>query len=374
MAEAAGKGEYVVGLDLGGTKILAGVFSSSLECVATAKLSTKSQRGVDKVVERIARCIQDAVDEADLSLRQIKGVGIGAPGAVDFEAGTVIFAPNLEGWKDVPLKKTLEKHLELPVFVENDCNISALGVYSAELKAKPHSMVGIFVGTGIGGGIVLDGKLYSGFGHTAAEIGHMVIDVNGPKCGCGNKGCFEALASRTAIFQQIKAGIKDGEKTMLTEMLGNDLDDLRSGDLRKAIRRGDKFVDKVIEGAAEYIGIATANLVNILNPEVVVLGGGVIQALADEMMSVIIETAKDYAMPGAMRGSRSSLPSSAITPGLPAGPCWLAGKSSEVSMSEPVSNHSPEQALRSGAIGRVSLVFCALPLVALALMPLFKPG
>jgi glucokinase len=278
------------------------VFIHSLECIGTAKLSTKSTRGVDKVVERIARAAQDAVDEADLTFKQIAGVGIGAPGAVDFEAGTVIFAPNLEGWKEIPLKKDLEKILGVPVFVENDCNISALGVYVAELKSKPRSMVGIFVGTGIGGGLIIDGELYSGSGHTAGEIGHMVLEISGPKCGCGNKGCFEALASRTAIFQQIKAGVKDGQKTLLTEMLGDDLADLRSGDLRKAIRRGDKFVDRIIEGAAEYIGIATANLVNILNPEVVVLGGGVIEALADEMMSVIIETAQDYAMPGALKG------------------------------------------------------------------------
>jgi glucokinase len=296
------KAEYIVGVDLGGTKVLAGVFKNSLECVGTAKVSTKSQRGVDKVIERIGRCIKDAVDEADLSLKQIGGVGIGAPGAVDFEAGTVIFAPNLEGWKDIGLKKELEKLLDVPVFVENDANIAVLGVHVAELKAKPRHVVGIFVGTGIGGGLVLNGELFSGANHTAGEIGHMVVDVNGPKCGCGNKGCLEAVASRTAIFQQIKAGVKDGEKTILTEMLGDDLSDLRSGDLRKAIRRGDKFVDRIIEGAAEYIGIATANLVNILGPEVVVLGGGVIEALADEMMSVIVETANDYAMPGTMKG------------------------------------------------------------------------
>lgn len=302
MADSSTKAEYVVGVDLGGTKILSGVFDHSLECIGTAKLSTKSQRGVDRVVERIARCAQDAVDEADLTLKQVAGIGIGAPGAVDFNSGTVIFAPNLEGWKEIPLKKELEKTLGVPVFVENDCNISALGVYAVELKSKPHSMVGIFVGTGIGGGLIIDGELYSGSGHTAGEIGHMVLEVNGPKCGCGNKGCFEALASRTAIFQQIKAGVKDGQKTLLTEMLGDDLADLRSGDLRKAIRRGDKFVDRIIEGAAEYIGIATANLVNVLNPEVVVLGGGVIEALADEMMSVIVETATDYAMPGALKG------------------------------------------------------------------------
>ena len=302
MAESNSKTDHVVGVDLGGTKILAGVFDHSLETIGTAKLSTKSQRGVDEVVERIARCVRDAVDEADLNLKQVAGVGIGAPGAVDFATGTVIFAPNMEGWKEVPLKKELEKQLGVPVYVENDCNISALGVYVAELKSKPRHVVGIFVGTGIGGGLIINGELYSGVGHTAGEVGHMVLEVNGPKCGCGNKGCFEALASRTAIFQQIKAGIKDGQKTILTEMLGNDLADLRSGDLRKAIRRGDKFVDRIVESASEYIGIAVANLVNILNPEVVVLGGGVLEALADEMMSVILETASDYAMPGSMKG------------------------------------------------------------------------
>jgi len=302
MAETSGKGAYYIGVDLGGTKILSGVFDHTLECIGTTKLSTKSQRGVDAVIERVARCIRDAVDEADLSFKQVAGVGIGAPGAVNFAEGRVIFAPNLEGWKDVALKKNLEKMIDVPVFVENDCNIAALGVHVTELKAKPKSLIGIFVGTGIGGGLIINGDLYPGFNHTAGEIGHMVLDVNGPKCGCGNKGCFEALASRTAIFQQIKAGVKDGEKTLLTDMLGDDLDDLRSGDLRKAIRRGDKFVEKVVEGAAEYVGIGVANLVNIFSPEVVVLGGGVIEALADEMMSVIVETAQDYAMPGTMKG------------------------------------------------------------------------
>src|SRR5438876_2150548 len=298
----ASKENYVVGIDLGGTKILAGLFDASLECIGTAKVSTKAQRGLDNVISRIERCVRDAVDEADLSIKQVAGVGIGAPGAVDFGTGTVMFAPNLEGWKDVPLKKDLEKQLGVPVFVENDGNIAVLGVHVVELKSKPRSVVGIFVGTGIGGGLIIQGELFSGFNHTAGEIGHMVIDVNGPKCGCGNRGCFEALASRTAIFQRIKAGVKEGEKTLLTEMLGDGLEDLRSGDLRKAIRRGDKFVSKIIEQTAEYIGIGVANLVNVLGPEVVVLGGGVMEALADEMLDVITKTAKARAMPGTIRG------------------------------------------------------------------------
>lgn len=295
------KQDLLVGVDLGGTKILAGVFTPQLKLLQSTKLSTKSERGFDAVVERIARCVRDAVDEADLSLKQVRGIGIGAPGAIDPDSGEVIFAPNLQ-WKGAPLKKALEKALDIPVFVENDCNICTLGVYEAELKAKPRNVVGIFLGTGVGGGLILEGKLYGGFNRTAGEVGHMVLQVGGPKCGCGNNGCFEALASRTAIFREIQRAVKDGGRTVLTDMLGDNLEDLKSGDLRKALRKGDKLVEKVVESAAEYTGIAVANLINIFNPEVVIVGGGVIDALEDEMMSIIVETAMDYAMTGTTRG------------------------------------------------------------------------
>jgi glucokinase len=301
MAESNGKRDHFIGVDLGGTKILAGVFNAQLKCLGKVKMSTKPERGPDGVLERVARCVQEVVDECDLKFDSIKAVGIGAPGAVDPVEGRMIFAPNLK-WEDVPLKKTLEKLVGLPVFAENDCNACALGVYETELDPRPRSMVGIFLGTGIGGGIVLDGKPYSGFNRTAGEIGHMILDVNGPKCGCGNKGCFEALASRTALFRKIQTAVKEGQKTVLTDMLGPDLTDMRSGDLRKALRRGDKFVEKIVEEAAEYTGIAVANVINLLNPEVVVLGGGVMDQLADEMLSIIVETAKDYALPGTMKG------------------------------------------------------------------------
>ena len=295
------KGEYIVGVDVGGTKIHSGLFDSSMECLGTARVSTKASRGADAVVERIVRCVSDVIDECDLSPKQIKCVGVGAPGAVDPETGRVLFAPNL-GWEDVPLKKELEKQLGKAVFVENDCNICTMGVYEMEMKSKPRHVVGIFIGTGIGGGLILNGELYSGFNRTAGEIGHMVLEVEGPKCSCGNNGCFEALASRTAIFRTIQNAVKAGQKTILTDMLGPDLEDLRSGDLRKAIRRGDKFVDHVVEEAAEYTGIAVANLINIFNPEVVVLGGGVIEALENEMLAIIIETAMDYALGGTAKG------------------------------------------------------------------------
>ena len=144
MAEATGKREYFVGVDLGGTKILAGVFTPQLKCLGKVKMSTKPERGPEGVLERVARCIRDVVDECDLHLDDIKTVGIGAPGAIDPKEGRMIFAPNLK-WEDVPLTKALEKQLDLPVFAENDCNVCALGVYETELDPKPRSMVGIFL-------------------------------------------------------------------------------------------------------------------------------------------------------------------------------------------------------------------------------------
>ncbi len=291
---------HVVGVDLGGTKILAGVFDIKLQPLGATKFSTKAQRGPDAVIERVARCVQDAIDECDLSPKHIRAVGIGAPGAVDPDHGEVVFAPNL-GWKDVAIVKELEKRLDIPVFLENDCAACMLGVYEQELKAKPKHVLGVFIGTGIGGGLILNGELYPGSSHTAGEIGHMVIDVNGPKCSCGNKGCFEVFASRLALFRAIQSAIKNGEKSLLTEMLGEDLKDLRSGDIRKAIRRGDKMVEKIVEEAAEYTGVAIGNLVNILNPEVVVLGGGVMEALSDEMLPTILKSAKSHVLPGTFR-------------------------------------------------------------------------
>jgi glucokinase len=297
MAESSPKQEYLLGVDLGGTKILSGVFTPQMKCLGKVKTSTKADRGPEAVIERIARCIEDAIDECDLVKEQIRGIGIGAPGAVDTETGKVIFAPNLPGWTDIALKKELEKDLKIPVFLENDGNICTLGVHQVEFEGKPKYMIGIFIGTGIGAGLILDGKLYSGFNRTAGEVGHMVLEVGGPKCGCGNRGCFEAVAGRQAIFKKILSLVKEGQKTVLTEV-GADLAELRSGDLRKALKRGDKLVERVIEEAAEYIGIGIANLINLLSPGVVVLGGGVIDALEDEMMAIIVETAHDYALAG----------------------------------------------------------------------------
>src|SRR5207244_3034726 len=150
--------------------------------LGTARLSTKAERAPGEVINRIARAVTDAIDECDLSIDRIKAVGVGAPGAVDAQTGSVIFAPNLK-WKNIPLKKELEERLGVPVFIENDANIQMIGIYECELESKPRHVVGIFIGTGIGGAIIINREMYSGINHAAGDIGHMVIKVVGPKCG-----------------------------------------------------------------------------------------------------------------------------------------------------------------------------------------------
>lgn len=297
MAEANQKRRLVAGVDLGGTKILAGIFDAQMTCLGRAKVTTKPERGFKEVVGRICRCVEEAVDECDLEMSQIQAVGIGAPGAVDTDTGEVVFAPNLD-WHEAPLAEALRGLLKLPVRVENDCNAATLGVHRVEFGGTPRNLIGIFLGTGIGGGFIVNGELYCGASHAAGEIGHMVIDVGGPKCACGNSGCFEALASRTAIFKKLQKAIAGGQESLLADLLGADLKGMRSGDLRKAIQQGDKLARQVIMDAADVCGIAIANLVNCCNPEVVVLGGGLIEALENEMTPVIIKSARDHFFTG----------------------------------------------------------------------------
>jgi glucokinase len=295
------KADIIVGVDFGGTKILSGIFSSNLDLAGTLKISTKAQRSTEEVIDRIARCVRDAVDECDLAFKQVKAVGIGAPGAVDTTEGVVVNGPNI-GWQGVPLKKELEKRLEVPVFLDNDCNVCTLGVHEVELGGQPRDLVGVFLGTGIGAGLIFNGRMYSGFNRTAGEIGHMVIRYGGASDKENPGETFEQLASRTAIFKRIKQAVKDGKKTMLTESLGADLEDLRSGDLRKAIRKGDKLAQAIVEEAAVYAGIGLANVINLLNPEVIVVGGGLIEALENVMFDLIEKNARKLALPGVAKG------------------------------------------------------------------------
>ena len=300
--ESLGEEDYVVAVDIGGTKILATVIGSDGQIVSRCKRMTRAEKSADEVINRISDCISESIDRANLHQMQIRGIGIGVPGVIDSETGVIIFAPNLR-WSNVALKPVLENQFEIPVFVENDVNLGTLGEQSLGAGRGVDNLVGIFIGTGIGGGIILNGKLFHGANQTAGEIGHVILKPDGPRCSCGNRGCLEALASRTAISRYVRKAItQQGKKSILPELNGGNLDLVRSRALAKAVARGDKVTAKAMERAQYYLGVGVATVVGLVNPEVVVLGGGLIEAMGENLVSGVYGVAAELALPNAMNG------------------------------------------------------------------------
>lgn len=294
--------DFVVGVDMGGTKILASVINEAGRIISQSKTATRADKDASKVINRIARCVRKVISQAGIESTQIRAIGMGAPGPLDPETGIVMFAPNL-GWSNVPLKSELETRMGIPTFVDNDVNLCALGESAFGVGQGVKSLVGIFVGTGIGGGIILNGKLFHGASKTAGEIGHIVVKSNGPQCGCGNLGCLEAVASRTAITRQLRRAILKHSKTsILLKLNGGNLDVIRSGTIAKAVRRGDKLTTKVMRRTEKYLGIGVASIVNFLNPEMIVLGGGVVEAMGDDFLAGIRRVAEKHVLPSMMNG------------------------------------------------------------------------
>ena len=285
-----------LGIDLGGTKILAGVVDDQGRILGSAKRKTRAERDVDDVIARVVKTAQDAVSAARLDLRAISAVGIGAPGVANPRTGVIEFAPNLTDWVGVPLGARLEKAFGVPVIVENDVNAGAYGEATVGAAAGYRSMVGIFPGTGIGGGIVLDGKLLRGAHNGAGEIGHVVVLIDGPRCGCGRRGCIEALASRTAIERDILGELRGGRQSIITKLIDRDGGEaqISSSQLASALQAHDALVTDVIKRAAHHLGIFTAGMINVLDPECVVYGGGLIEACGDVMLPIIRETTYRY--------------------------------------------------------------------------------
>ena len=298
--ERLGQEDYVVGVDMGGTKILAAVIGSNGQIVSRVKTMTRAEKSADEVINRISDCISKSVERANLRQSQIRAIGIGAPGIIDPEIGVVVFAPNLR-WRNVTLKTALEGRFKIPVCVDNDVNLGTLGEQALGAGRRVDNLVGIFIGTGIGGGIILNGKLFYGTNCTAGEIGHIVLKPGGPKCSCGNRGCLEALASRTAISRQVrKAVTQQGKKSILPELNGGNLDLVRSSALAQAVGKGDKVTIKAIRRARQYLGMGVATVVAMINPQVVVLGGGLIEAMGEDFVDGVYRIAAKLALPNAM--------------------------------------------------------------------------
>ena len=269
---------HVVAVDVGGTKILTAVVSDRGEILAQRRAETP-QTGVDPVLEVITATVLAALHDARVPAGEIAGVGVGAPGPLNPDSGIVFEAPNLSGWRDVPLKDSLEARLSLPVFVEHDATAAALGEWWRGAGRGVHDLIYLTVGTGIGGGIIIGDQVVHGVTGTAGEVGHMTIDVNGPPCPCGRStGCLEALASGTAIARMAREAIAAEVQTAVLAIAGGDPNAVEAAHVVEAARQGDRVAREIFGRAATYLGVGVANLLNLLNPARVIIGGGVSKA------------------------------------------------------------------------------------------------
>ena len=288
------KKEFMVGIDMGGTRVRALVVDAQNRVLGMQRAPTHPKQKPERTVGDLALLVKAAVEQAQVKLSDLRTVSIGVPGAVDPDRGIVQHAPNL-GWKKVALGPKLEALLHVPVFVENDVNIGVMGEYVLGAGQGVRNLVGIFVGTGIGGGILRDGQLYQGARGAAGEVGHIILEVNGPRCGCGNLGCAEALASRTAMEREVRAALRRGEQSIVPKLMRErGRERMTSSIIQKALKQHDPVMEKVMERAQFYLGILVANVVNMLDPECVIIGGGIVARLGKAYVTPIRKTAYEH--------------------------------------------------------------------------------
>jgi glucokinase len=263
---------YVVGIDIGGTNIVAGTVSEDgSELLGLVSQPTFPEQGADAVIARIVKLARDSIR---VSGKQIAGLGIGSPGPLDTKRGVVLMTPNL-GWTNFPLRDRLQAALGLPATLDNDANCAVFGEWWRGAARGASHVVGFTVGTGIGGGIVLDGAIYHGASDIAGELGHMSIDSTGRRCKCGNYGCLEAYASGPAIAARAVEGVEAGADTSLPTYVNGDLSRITAQVVYEAAHDGDEYALEVVRDTAKFLGAGVANVINIFNPQVVVICGGV---------------------------------------------------------------------------------------------------
>lgn len=308
-------GRYVVGVDLGGTKISVGVVGEGGREVATRTGLTRADLGQEAVVARIVEMIEAVVADAaaaeGIGRAAFAGVGVGSPGALDRARGTVVVAHNL-GWRDVPLRALIAERTGMAAALDNDANCATLGEWWTGAARGADHVVGITLGTGIGGGLILGGRLYHGASDVAGEFGHTTIDTAGRRCACGNYGCLEAYASGPNIALRAREALEAGESSVLPALVGGDLAQITAATVYEASDRGDALAREVVRDTARFLGAGIANLLNVYNPDVVVLAGGVVRAgdalfepLRAEVRRRAFRPAVDAAriVPGALDGT-----------------------------------------------------------------------
>lgn len=290
MAKAA---SYTLGIDLGGTKILAAVVDRRNHLVARAKADTPIATGVEAVCARIKELADQAVALAGVTPAQLAHLGVAIPASVDPVSGDALHAPAL-GWRNQPVRPVLEELFGRKVVLENDVNCGTLAAARAGVARDCRCVVGYFLGTGLGGGIVIGGHLHTGKKGAAAELGHEIIRVGGRRCGCGKRGCVEAYASKTAFCRQFDKLIRRQKRaSILTELTGNDFSQgIKSSVLRRAYLAEDPVACEVLHEGMKMLGVACANLMSVLGPDCIVLGGGVFEALGKELFPLVVKSAQ----------------------------------------------------------------------------------
>lgn len=281
-----------IGVDLGGTLLKAAIVdTNSGELTGLMRVDTLAREGHDAVIKRMGNLIEDVINESGVPKEHIGGVGIGAPGVLDLERGLVLFLPNLPGtWPNVPLPQKIEQQVGLPTHMLNDVRSMTLGEWTFGAGQGVSTIACFAIGTGIGGGLVINGQLHLGINGTAGELGHQIIDFNGPACGCGSRGCLEAFASGPAIVAMGIKAVVQGLTTEIGKLVDYDLNRITPKVIYQAAIQGDEIAQDIFNRAGFYIGIAVANTMASVSPRKVVIGGGVAQA-GDLLLEPIRKTA-----------------------------------------------------------------------------------
>jgi len=288
---ASDNNQYHLGFDLGGTKMLAVVYDQDWQPLQRERVRTNGHEGQEAVVERLLQSIESVCDAADIPTNRLASIGIGVPGSVNMATGDVLGAVNL-GWKRVPLGEILRDRYDCPVEILNDVDAGVYGESQCGAGKDGQNVMGVFPGTGIGGGAVFSGEIITGRQQTAMEIGHIQVVADGIRCGCGKRGCLETVASRLAIAGYAAQAAYRGSAPYLFSEVGTDLREIRSGVLSRSVAHGDIAVEQIIRQACGYLGQAIGTIVTLFAPDIIILGGGLVQALPE----LIVEATQTAAL------------------------------------------------------------------------------
>lgn len=296
MPEATNENDrYWIGFDLGGTKMLAVVTDAKFQPVVRKRRKTRDDDGTI-TMDRVISTIDKALEEANITPEQLAGIGIGCPGMLDLDLGVVLEAGNL-GWKVEAVQEALENAFHCRAVIANDVDCGIYGEYLFGAAQGAHTAIGVFPGTGVGGGMVYEGKIFRGKNCSCMEVGHVEVVPNGPRCSCGRRGCLEAVSSRLAVSAAAAQAVFRGQAPRLAELAGTDLADIRSGALAEAIKKGDTVIEQIVRDAAGHLGTAIGGLVHLLAPDIVVLGGGLVEAMSELYVETVTASAKKWVLP-----------------------------------------------------------------------------